>query len=67
LVVGSQEAQRFWRSHPRLKTLPLQDIEVQGSLALLTRLQSVTDSAQMTLITRRDTIEILQVHTNVNL
>ena len=67
LVVGSQEAQRFWRNHPRLKTLPLQDIEVQGSLALLTRLQSVTDSAQMTLITRRDTMEILQVYTNARL
>lgn len=65
LVIGSVEAQRFWREYPRLRTLPALEIEVQGSPALLTRLQSLTSSAELTVISRRDTFELLHVHSNV--
>jgi Zn finger protein HypA/HybF involved in hydrogenase expression len=67
LVIGSPEAQRFWREYPRMRTLPVFEIEVQGSPALVTRLQSVTNNAEMTVISRRETFEILEVHTNVKL
>lgn len=67
LVIGSAEAQRFWREHPRMRTLPEQEIEVSGTMAFLTRLQSVTDNAELTVISRRDTFELLEVHTNVRL
>jgi RNA polymerase sigma factor (sigma-70 family) len=66
-VIGSPEAQRFWRKYPRMRTLPPQEIEVDGSLAFLTRLQSVTDNAELTVISRRDTFEFIEVHTNVKL
>jgi len=67
LVIASTEAQRFWREYPRMKTLPAQEIEVQGSMAFLTRLQSVTGNAELTVISKRDTFELIEVHTNVKL
>lgn len=67
LVIASPQAQRFWREYPRMKTLPAQEIEVQGTRAFLTRLQSVIGSAELTVISRRDTFELLEVHTNVKL
>ncbi|HSK89396.1 MAG TPA: RNA polymerase sigma factor [Anaerolineales bacterium] len=67
LVIALPEAQRFWREYPRMKTLPAQEIEVHGTMAFLTRLQSVTGNAELTAISRRDTFELIEVHTNVKL
>lgn len=67
LVIGSPAAQRFWREHPRMRTLPAQEIDMQGSMAYLTRLQSMTSSAELVSISHRDTFELMQVHTNVKL
>lgn len=50
-----------------MRTLPAQEIEVNGARAILTRLQSVTDNAELAVISRRDTFELIQVHTNVKL
>lgn len=66
-VIGSAEGQRFWREHPRMRVLPEQEIEHQGSKAVLTQLQSVTDHAELAMVTHRNTFEVLQVHTNVKL
>jgi len=63
-VIALPEAQRFWREHPRMKMLPAQELEAQGSLAFLTRLQSVTSNAELTVISRRDTFELIAVHMN---
>jgi hypothetical protein len=60
-------AQRFWRAYPRMRTLPPQEIEAQGSSAYLTRLQSVTENAELTVICQRDTFELIEVHTNIKL
>jgi RNA polymerase sigma factor (sigma-70 family) len=67
LVVGSPEAQRFWREYPRMRTLPARAIDAQGSPAMLTRLQSVSSNAELIVISHRETFEILEVHTNVKL
>ena len=67
LVLGSLEAQRFWRENPRMRTLPALEIEVQGSPAFLTRLQSLTNNAELTVISRRETLEQMEVHSNVSL
>jgi len=67
LVMASIEAQRFWREHQRIRILPPDEIDVQGSLSFLTRLQSMTSTAELTLISRRDTYELIEVHTNVKL
>ena len=65
LVLGSLEAQRFWREFPRLRTLPALEIEVHGSPAVLTRLQSLTSSAELSVISRRDSFEQMEVHSNI--
>ena len=65
LVLGSAEAQRFWRAYPRIKTFPALEIEVHGSPAFLIQLQSVTSHAELTVISRRDTFEQIEVHSNV--
>jgi hypothetical protein len=67
LVMALLEAQRFWREYPRIRILPAQEIEVQGSLAFLTRLQSVSSTAELTVISQRDTFELIEVHTNIKL
>jgi RNA polymerase sigma-70 factor (ECF subfamily) len=67
LILSSPEAQHFWREYPRMKALPAQEIEVDGSLAFVTRLQSVTSEAELTVISRRDTLEPIRVRTNVKL
>jgi hypothetical protein len=65
LVMGLPEAQRFWRAYPRLRILPEQEIEAQGSLAFLTRIQSVTSTAEINVISARNTFEPIQVHSNI--
>jgi RNA polymerase sigma factor (sigma-70 family) len=67
LVLSLPEAQQFWRKYPRLRILPAQEIEMQGSQAIVTQLQSVSDAAELTMISSRDTFELLGVHSNVTL
>ncbi|HSJ85937.1 MAG TPA: RNA polymerase sigma factor [Anaerolineales bacterium] len=66
LVLSLPEAQRFWRQHPRIQTLPSQEIEVDGSPAFLVRLQSVQDAAEITIIARLDSFDPIAIHTNVS-
>ena len=67
LVMAMPEAQRFWREHPRLKILPAQELESGGSAAILTRLQSLSGTAELAVVSRRETFETIAVHTNVKL
>ncbi len=66
LVLSLPEVQRFWRQHPRLQTLPSQEIEVNGSPAFIGRLQSVQDAAEITVIARLDSFDPVAIHTNVS-
>jgi hypothetical protein len=65
--MASPQAQRFWREYPRIKILPSQEIEAEGSMAFVTRIQSISGSAALEVISKRDTFELLGVHTNVKL
>ena len=67
LVMALPEAQRFWRDNPRMRALPVEEIETQGLLAYVTRLQSLSGAAELAVISRRDTFAPLRVHTNVRL
>ena len=66
LIFSLPQVQQFWREHPRLRTLPPQEIEVEGSIAFITRLQSVTDSTELTVISRPDSFDPLEIHSNVS-
>jgi RNA polymerase sigma-70 factor (ECF subfamily) len=66
LVLSLPEVQKFWRHHPRIRTLPPQQIEVDGSPAFIGRLQSVQDAAEITVIARLDSFDPIAIHTNVS-
>lgn len=62
LVLCLPEAQRFWRLHQRLRTLPARDVEVDGRPALVTRMESVRDSAHLDVILDPATLGVLHVY-----
>lgn len=67
LVMSMPEAQKFWREYPRMIILPGQEIEAHGARAFLTRIKSVTSAAELSVLSRHDTFEPLDVHTNIPL
>jgi len=62
LVLYLPEVRRFWRDHPRLRTLPEREVEAGGRPALVLGFASVTDSTRLDVIVARDTYETLAIH-----
>jgi RNA polymerase sigma factor (sigma-70 family) len=62
LALWSPAGRRFWRAHPRLRTLPEREVEVAGRAALVTSFESVANGARLDVVSARDTYEILSVH-----
>jgi RNA polymerase sigma factor (sigma-70 family) len=62
LALWSPEGRRFWRAHPRLRTLPEREVEAVGRAALVTSFESIIDAARLDIVSVRDTYEILSVH-----
>jgi hypothetical protein len=62
LVLSLPESRHFLQTTPRIRTLPKQQVEVDGHLALVTRFESVTDSATLTVISAYDTYEVLRTY-----
>jgi len=62
LVLDLPQTQQFWRAHPRMRALPLHEIEVEGSPALVTRFESLTGRAHLDIISARDTYAIMGLH-----
>jgi RNA polymerase sigma factor (sigma-70 family) len=62
LALARPEGREFWRRHPRLRSLPEQVVEAGGRQAIVTRLESVTETASLTVLFTRDTLETLAVH-----
>jgi RNA polymerase sigma-70 factor (ECF subfamily) len=55
------EGRRFRRDNPRARLLPDQELEAGGRPAILTRLQSLTSSAELAVVYARDTLEVLAI------
>jgi hypothetical protein len=62
LALWSPAGRRFWRAHPRLRTLPEREVEAAGRAAVVTSFESVADAARLDVVSARDTYEILSVH-----
>lgn len=62
-ALGLPEGQQFWREHPRLRTLPYRQVEVEGHPASITTFESVTGSARFEVILALDTFTLLRVIT----
>ena len=59
MVMALQEVQRFWRDNPRIRFLPNQDVESQGLPAVVTRMQSVTNTSELAVVSVRETFEVV--------
>jgi RNA polymerase sigma-70 factor (ECF subfamily) len=62
LALWSPKGRRFWRAHPRLRTLPEREVEAAERAALVASFESIADAARLDVVSARDTYEILSVH-----
>ena len=62
LVRCLPEARRFWQEHPRLRSLPERELEVDGVMGIVTGFQSITGQARLDVISLRETLEVVKVH-----
>ncbi len=62
LVLTLPEARQFWQKHPRIRTLPKQYIEVNGCDAIITSFESITEKAQLDIISAYDTYKVLHIY-----
>ena len=61
LALTQSEAIAFAHAHPRMRTLPVQSLETEGRPALLTRVESVTDNASLSIISDEETYGVLRI------
>ncbi len=61
LTLDRPEIQRFWQTHPRMRLLPAQALEMQGIPALLIPIESVADGARMEIVWARSSLQVLAV------
>ena len=62
MLFSLPEVQHFWKKHPRLRTLPQQDLEVVGRPALLTTFESITEQARLDIVTSADSFVVLNIY-----
>jgi len=59
------EVQRFWREHPRMRFLPVGEIEAAGLPAVVARFESLDSAAWIEVVALRDTCRVLSIDSNV--
>lgn len=62
MALSLPDGRQFQQVHSRIRTLPTQEIEAEGRLALITRFESVTDSATLTVVSDDATYETLRIY-----
>jgi len=62
LALSLPEGRRFWRAHPRIRTLPEREVETQGCPAIITAFESVTDTSTFVIVSDRETYAVLSIH-----
>ena len=62
LALNLPDAQRFWRLHPRLLTVPEQPLETNGRAAWRVRFQSIPDSAGLDVLLAQADYAVLGVY-----
>jgi RNA polymerase sigma-70 factor (ECF subfamily) len=61
LVLDTPEAQRFWQRHPRMRALPVHEVESEGAPAVWTGFESVDGGARLVIVSDRHTYRVLRV------
>lgn len=62
LALALPEGQQFLREHSRVRTLPEQEVEVDGHAAVLTRFESVTEQARFEVVSTSDRYQVLCIN-----
>ncbi|MDQ3547821.1 MAG: RNA polymerase sigma factor [Chloroflexota bacterium] len=62
LVLSLPEVSAFRRAHGRVRTLPVRYQQASGQPAVVLTVQSVSSSAQLDVLSARDTFELLGIH-----
>lgn len=62
LALSLPEGREFLHTSPRIRTLPKQQVEVDGRSALVTRFESVTGTATLTVVSAYDTYKVLRIY-----
>jgi RNA polymerase sigma-70 factor (ECF subfamily) len=57
------EGRQFWKAHPKIRLHSTAEIDASGSRAIVSSFASLTDSARFDVVTTRDTIDVISVHT----
>lgn len=63
LVLGAEPVQRFWRDHPRLRTIPVQSVTRAHRPALLLRFESPADGWSLDVLCDSESYQIAETHT----
>ncbi len=61
LVLCLPEGKQFLQEHPRIRTLPSQEVETAGRRAILSRFESVSDNARLTVVSDYETYRVLRI------
>ena len=60
IAIETPAVQRFWRDHPRMRTLPEVEVQSGGSSALLVRFESLSSSAACEVLLSGDRYAVLE-------
>lgn len=61
LALCLPEGKRFLEAHPRIRTLPAQEVERDGCRAVLSRFESLSDTARLTVVSDYETCRMLHI------
>jgi RNA polymerase sigma-70 factor (ECF subfamily) len=62
LVCSLPEFRRFWRAHPRVRRAASQQVEAEGQTATITRIESLTDAAALTVVWANQSYQVLGIY-----
>lgn len=62
LALDHPAALAFWRAHPRMRALPITEVEAQGRPAFMTGFASADGSRRLDIVSARDDLRVLGVH-----
>jgi hypothetical protein len=62
LLLAKPEALRFQAQHPRIRTLPFDEVEADGRPAVITRFESVSSRDRLVMVTDAASFELLHVY-----
>ena len=63
LALDTVEAQRFWRRHPRMRSLPIEVVERDNRAAIVTGFEAVGGSDRLVIVSDANTYALLHVET----